>query len=146
MSPVRIAAALAALLVLGGLVWARRRLVLVRVDGPSMLPTLADGAQVLARRTRQAATGRLVLLAPPAEPGAVRAGDPGRLWFVKRLVAAAGEAVPAELAHYPALAGHATVPAGHLVVTGDNPAESYDSRQEGPIPVTRLRAVVLLTR
>ncbi|WP_433202206.1 S26 family signal peptidase [Dactylosporangium sp. CS-047395] len=128
------------------LVWARRNLVLVRVDGPSMLPTLADGAQILARRTTRAATGRLVLLAPAAEAGAVQQGDPGRLWFVKRLVATAGEPVPAKLTGFAALAGHVTVPPGCLVVTGDNPAESYDSRQEGPIPASRLRAVVLLRR
>ncbi|GAA2332507.1 S26 family signal peptidase [Dactylosporangium salmoneum] len=133
----------AAALLLAALWWGRRNLVLVRVEGPSMLPTLADGAQVLARRTRRAATGRLVLLAPPAEPGAVRPSDPGRLWFVKRLVAAAGEPVPADLAGWAPLAAHPTVPPGFLVVTGDNPDESYDSRQEGPIPVTRLRAVVL---
>ncbi|WP_433042542.1 S26 family signal peptidase [Dactylosporangium sp. CS-033363] len=130
---------------LAALLWARRNLVLVRIDGPSMLPTLADGAQVLARRTTRAATGRLVLLAPPAEAGAVQPGNAGRLWFVKRLVATAGEPVPDALTGFAALAGHATVPAGCLVVTGDNPAESYDSRQEGPIPASRLRAVVLLT-
>ncbi|MEV6923858.1 S26 family signal peptidase [Dactylosporangium sp. NPDC051485] len=133
----------AAAVVLAALWWARRNLVLVRVEGPSMLPTLADGAQVLARRTRHAATGRLVLLAPPAQPGAVRQSDPGRLWFVKRLVATAGEPVPPGLAGWASLAAHPTVPPGFLVVTGDNPDESYDSRQEGPIPATRLRAVVL---
>jgi signal peptidase I len=125
--------------------WARRALVLVRIDGPSMLPTLTDGDQVLARRRRpgRVKTGQLVLLAPPSEPGAVRASDPGRLWFVKRLVATPGQALPPGLADVPALGGRSTVPPGHLVVLGDNPEESYDSRQEGYIPQSRIRGVVL---
>jgi len=136
----------AGLAVLGAaLWWARRNLVLVHVEGPSMAPTLADGERVLARRTRpgRARAGQLVLLAPAAAPGAVRPGDPGRLWHVKRLLAAPGETVPADLAALPALGGRPTVPPGHLLVLGDNPAESYDSRQEGFIAESRIRGVVL---
>jgi signal peptidase I len=125
--------------------WIRRNLVLVHIDGPSMLPTLADGDQVLARRRRpeRVRAGHLVLLAPPAEPGAVRPSDPGRLWFVKRLVATSGEVLPEDLAELPVLGGRQTVPAGFLVVVGDNPDESYDSRQEGFIPQSRVRGVVI---
>ena len=142
----RVAVPALALSALGAaLWWARRSLVLVRVDGPSMTPTLHDGDQVLARRTRpgRVRSGQLVLLAPPAEPGAVRASHPGRLWLVKRLRAAPGERVPEELAALPCIGGVRTVPAGHLLVLGDNPAESYDSRQEGFIPQSRVRGVVL---
>jgi len=127
------------------LLWVRRNLVLVHIDGPSMAPTLLDGERVLARRIGpgQARSGQLVLLAPPAAPGAVRPSDPGRLWLVKRLLATSGEAVPADLASLPALGARRTVPPGHLLVVGDNPAESYDSRQEGFIPQSRIRAVVV---
>jgi signal peptidase I len=142
---VSLTAALAAGVVGGTLWWARRNLVLVRIEGPSMAPTLVDGDRVLVRRIKsgQPASGRLVLLAPPAVPGTGRPSDPGRLWFVKRLLAVAGEAVPEELAALPALGGLGTVPPGHLLVVGDNPAESYDSRQEGFVPRSRLRGVVV---
>jgi len=127
------------------LLCARRNLVLVHIDGPSMAPTLRDGERVLARRIRpgQARSGQLVLLAPPAAPGAVRPSAPGRLWLVKRLLATSGEAVPADLVTLPALGARRTVPPGQLLVVGDNLAESYDSRQEGFIPQARLRAVVV---
>ncbi len=141
-----------ALVVVLAFLWLRRSLVVVRVDGPSMAPTLADGDRVLVRRAGPGRvrvgpggirTGQLVLLAPSAVPGAVRPSSPGRLWLVKRLIAAPGEAVPVDLADLPAFAGRRTVPPGHLLVVGDNRAESYDSRQEGFIPGTRLRGIVV---
>ncbi|GIJ70586.1 S26 family signal peptidase [Virgisporangium ochraceum] len=140
-----VAACLTAVPAAAAVWWLRRTLVLVRVDGPSMAPTLVDGDRVLARRIGpgRARRGRLVLLAPPAEPGAVRPTDPGRLWLVKRLRATAGDPVPAEFAGLPAFGGVRTVPAHHVLVVGDNPDESYDSRQEGFVPQSRLRAVVV---
>lgn len=142
---VGLTAGLTAGVVCAALWWARRNLVLVHIDGPSMAPTLLDGERVLARRLRpeRARSGQLVLLAPPAAPGAVQPSDPGRLWLVKRLLATSGEAVPEDLAVLPVLGGLRTVPPGHLLVVGDNPAESYDSRHEGFIPHSRIRGVVV---
>jgi signal peptidase I len=41
------------------------------------------------------------------------------------------------------LAGHTTVPDGRLIVLGDNPAKSVDSRRLGYIPGDRLLGVVI---
>jgi nickel-type superoxide dismutase maturation protease len=76
----------------------------VVVAGPSMLPTLADGDRCRVSRTRRAAPGDLVVLVDPA--------DPGRL-IVKRVV----EVVP-----------------DGIVVAGDNPGASRDSRHFGAVP------------
>jgi signal peptidase I len=74
----------------------------------------------------------------------VRAGDvvvyrdgfqvqPGAGWVVKRVAAVAGEALLA--GQVPErIAGDRVVPAGQLVVAGDNPAVGFDSRQFGYLP------------
>ncbi|WP_412538958.1 S26 family signal peptidase [Longispora sp. K20-0274] len=129
--------------------WARRNLVVVTVEGESMSPTYDDGDRVLVRRARAvpSAAGAVIVLAPPADPDAFvgrrRGREAGRLWFVKRLVAGPGDPVPAGLG--PALtdAADTPVPAGAMVIVGDNPARSHDSRQEGFVAVDRVRGVVL---
>jgi signal peptidase I len=118
------------------LVW--RKLVVVTVDGPSMEPSYPDGAKVLAWRTSRARTGQVVMVAPEIDEGPARVG---RLWLMKRLVASGGEIVPAGLE--PALRPGDPVPPGRLVLLGDNPAQSHDSRQDGFVDASRLRAVVL---
>ncbi|WP_222853547.1 S26 family signal peptidase [Fodinicola acaciae] len=126
----------------------RHTLVVVTVHGPSMEPSLHDGERLLARRATAhlPAVGELVVFAPLMENGQpVPASMPasGRLWLVKRLVAGPGDPVPPGLG--PALSAVAgqPVPAGHMVVVGDNGAESVDSRQEGFVAVDRVRAVVV---
>ncbi|MBO2437505.1 S26 family signal peptidase [Actinomadura nitritigenes] len=121
--------------------WARTRLVVVTVDGASMLPTLRDGDRVLARRRplHRVRRGDVVVLEPPPDgpylPGP--AGPDGRTWNVKRVAAVPGDPVP------PGIAGEGgTVPDGALAVLGDNP-DSVDSRQRGLYPGDRLLGVVV---
>jgi type IV secretory pathway protease TraF len=57
---------------------------------------------------------------------------------VKRVGAVAGDPVPPGVA-----ASGPDVPAGCVVLLGDNPAESADSRQYGCVPADRIIGVVL---
>ncbi len=119
--------------------WLRGRLVVVSVTGPSMQPSYPDGATVLVRRAKTARTGQVVMIAPEQE--GPPSGRPGRLWLMKRVAASAGDTIGAGLG--PALSAGARVPAGHLVVLGDNASHSVDSRQEGFVALERLRGVVV---
>jgi signal peptidase I len=142
----------AALAAVGGLsAWARRRWVLVAVEGVSMTPTLRPGDRVLARRTPPATitTGDIVVATRPAGhtwSGPLSAGlappPATQRWVIKRAVAVPGDPVP--VAQVPALAGngHRTVPHGMYVLLGDNPTDSYDSRIFGFVPASRILGVV----
>ncbi|GIG61502.1 hypothetical protein Lfu02_58740 [Longispora fulva] len=133
------------------------RVLVRRVRGVPRLPGRPAGES--AGRVRPDPTGRprsggclvgpVVVLAPPADPdafvgrrrGRVRAA--GRLWFVKRLVAGPGDPVPGGLGPALTAAAGTPVPAGRMVILGDNPGRSHDSRQEGFVAVDRIRGVVL---
>ncbi len=126
----------------------RRRLAVVAVVGQSMQPTLAPGDRVLVRRAglRDIRTGQIVVIEKPGDDGLwsarPRRRPAGRReWMVKRVAAVPGEPRP------PAMPGGdgagPVVPAGKLVVLGDNPARSLDSRQIGDIPADRVLGVVL---
>lgn len=141
----------AAVIVLLGLaavgVLARRRLVVITVDGNSMLPALRDRDRVLVLRRRlgRLRAGDIVVMERP-RPGSGWDGLPpldgrlpGREWYVKRAVALPGDAVP-ETAR--AAAGAPVVPPGALIVIGDNP-HSNDSKQWGFFPADRLLGVVV---
>jgi signal peptidase I len=140
--------ALAGGVVIGGLVIVRRQIAIISVTGQSMEPTLADGDRVIVRRTRlrSVRAGRLVVFeAPSDDEGGWTNSQPGRslnrVWLIKRAAAVPGDPLPAGL---PArLAGDLTVPDGKLVVLGDNPASSVDSRLLGYIPGDRLLGVVV---
>ena len=129
-----IAALGAVLLVAGGALWLRSRVLVVRVTGQSMLPAFDDGQKLLARRTsRVQATGAVVVVKP----------FDGPLLVVKRVAATAGEAVPPEVAERARLAPGDVVPAGSLVVLGDNADASIDSRAWGLLPESSVVAVVV---
>ncbi|GLW68321.1 hypothetical protein Kpho02_06200 [Kitasatospora phosalacinea] len=126
----------------------RRRSVVVSVEGSSMVPTLHDGDVVLVRRCGPAglASGRLVVVECPVPPVAradwswPAADEPPerRRWMVKRLAALPGQPWP------PSCTGRdGVVPDGAVVVLGDNPAASSDSRQMGAVPVERVLGVVV---
>ncbi|OKA11529.1 signal peptidase I [Amycolatopsis regifaucium] len=127
-----LAATLAA--VLAGL---RFRFVHVVVNGTSMLPTLRPGDRVLVRRmaARSLERGDLVVFARPREEQ--------RSWMIKRVLAAPGDRVPR--AEVPVLWGYQEplVPPGRFVVVGDNPEDSYDSRQFGYLKAESLLGVVV---
>lgn len=69
--------------------------------------------------------------------------SPYRSWLLKRVVAVPGDPVPRY--HVPALRDtpESLVPRGRLVVLGDNPPASLDSRQFGYLPQERLLGVVV---
>jgi signal peptidase I len=69
-----------------------------------MLPTLRDGDRCMVRRTRRVAPGELVVFVDPVEP---------RRLILKRV--------------------SEVVPSG-IVVAGDNPGASRDSRDYGVVP------------
>ncbi|MEQ4720982.1 signal peptidase I [Nonomuraea sp. B19D2] len=126
-----------------GALVARRRYVVVTVEGMSMAPTLNDGDRVLVRRRQidQVSRGDVVVLEPPLDPaGQFMPGPPGadgRHWNIKRAVALPGDPVPPGID-----ADGDRVPAGALVVYGDNP-DSVDSRQRGFFEADRLLGVAL---
>jgi signal peptidase I len=131
-------------LVLLGVVVLRQRVLVVTVDGVSMTPTLQPGDRVLARR-RIASSVRRGEIVVVTEPGPCRRDDPtgsrnARL-VVKRVAAIAGDPQPSYL---PAWARWPTgvVPAGYLVVLGDNAQVSRDSRHVGAVPAERVLGVV----
>ncbi|KAB2352774.1 hypothetical protein F8566_02130 [Actinomadura rudentiformis] len=112
-----------------------------------MEPALHDADRVLVRRTRRIRPGQIVVVIapdpplvhlPPDEGPAVDAlpaveplPQPGERLLIKRAVAVPGDPVPRE--RFPALrdAPHAVVPPESLVVLGDNPDASWDSREFG---------------
>ena len=123
-----------------GLVWARRRWLVVTVVGQSMLPTLRDGQRILARRPRRRqafAAGDVVVFSLP-EPLAHEARANRDVGYrVKRIAAAAGEALPPWFAS--SAMGSARVPPHQFVVHGDA-AGSEDSRHLGLVARAQILA------
>lgn len=140
-----LALAAGALLVL----WLRRRVAVVTVVGPSMLPTFAAGDRVLVRRAGlgQIRSGQVVVIEKPGADGdwPVRPRGPlrGREWMIKRVAAVPGDNRPGACLPESADPQERRVPAGKFVVLGDNPARSYDSRHLGYVPGERLLGIVM---
>lgn len=99
----------------------RRTWLVVTVRGGSMLPALREGDVLLASRVRRARVRDVVVLADPYGEGLL----------VKRVAALAGDPWP----------GAGRVPPRTVVVLGDN--GGLDSRMFGPVPLDRLRGVVV---
>ena len=121
------------------LAWWRRELVAVTVRGASMEPAYRDGDRVLVRRGG-GVVGDVVVVEQPSVDGTWDTSPltpRGRRWMIKRLAAVAGDAVPL------GVPGGTVVPAGKVVVLGDNRAASLDSRLLGCFPADRVLGVVL---
>ncbi|CAG6392495.1 S26 family signal peptidase [Streptomyces cocklensis] len=133
--------------------WLRGRYLVVTVHGESMLPTYRPGERVLVRRTPADAlrAGQVVVLsghqAPPHAALPPGMADQDRTvhapWIIKRVTAVPGDPIPRDAV--PALRSEpgTRVPAGRLVVLGDNPARSHDSRRAGYFSADRLYGVAL---
>lgn len=125
------------------------RAVLVTVRGASMEPAYHDGDRVLVRRNRAFEPGAVIVVEHPAgswttAPPPIGATGPvtGRSWMIKRVVAVPGDPVPRAMIPALAEASGDRVPAGQLVLLGDNPAVSFDSREVGYFPAERVLGVV----
>ncbi|MEV4109854.1 signal peptidase I [Nonomuraea sp. NPDC049695] len=125
-------------LVIVALMWLghlRRTYVVVTVSGRSMEPTLRAGDRLLVRRVPISAVkrGHIVVF------GNRTAGR----WIVKRVLAAPGDPVPKENGLHLPCSAESAVPGGQLVVLGDNPAESTDSRDYGYLSAEWLQGVMV---
>ncbi|MEV0231400.1 S26 family signal peptidase [Nonomuraea sp. NPDC050786] len=136
----------------------RRRYLVVTVEGESMLPSYRPGERVLVRRTPPGSlrAGQVVVLsglphAPssehprePSAPGTSAAElSPGPHWIIKRVAAVPGDPIPRDTVPALRTAPGTRVPDGRLVVLGDNPDRSYDSRLAGYLAADRLFGMVL---
>ncbi|MGI5174844.1 S26 family signal peptidase [Dactylosporangium sp. CA-152071] len=146
-----VSAALAGAVLLGRCL--ARRLVAVTVHGASMEPTYRDGDRVLVRRGGTPAVGQVVVVEYPSLdgtwhlpllPDGAPADEVGRRrWLIKRVAAVPGDPVPRD--RVPALAGE-RVPPGMVVLLGDNPGSSFDSRRMGYFSGARVLGAVLNAR
>ncbi len=111
----------------------RRTWLVVTVRGTSMMPTLRDGQRLIARRGHRYINGDIIVF---------RIGPPGAAELrIKRVVAVGGDPIPVRL-RAGVLAGvRDSVPARHVVVSGDNP-RSEDSRHVGFVPDDAIQGIV----
>jgi signal peptidase I len=119
--------------------WLRRRFLLVTVEGRSMEPGHRHGDRVLVdrRRTGSVHVGDIVVI--DRDHASDRPGQP----MIKRVAALPGEQVPPEVCAFQHWPLQSRVPPGQLVLLGDNPAASLDSRQRGFFPTRQLLGVAV---
>lgn len=126
------------------LVVMRRRYIEVTISGSSMEPAHKPGDRVLVKRVAPATlrTGEVVVVQRPSRDGSWPA-DEVHLWLLKRVAAVPGDPVPRD--SVPALVSvtEPTVPPGHLVLLGDAGRGSFDSKQIGYFPMSRVLGVVV---
>lgn len=124
----------------GGVALVRRSFLRITVAGRSMEPTLVHGDKAMVRRVpgRRVRVGDVVVFKPPSpiEPA----------WTVKRVSAVSGDVLPSEYVEREWTRDETRVPSDSLLVLGDNPASSYDSRHYGYISTDTVYGVVHRTR
>ncbi|MBD5784986.1 S26 family signal peptidase [Cellulosimicrobium terreum] len=115
---------------------ARRRLLVVSVSGASMGPAYGPGTRVLVVRGRRARPGDVVVLdGALVAPVPTDVPDEAGGLVVKRVAAGPGHPVPAEVLGVVGARSGDVVPPDSLVVLGDAPEASVDSRLWGFVPV-----------
>ena len=131
------------------LVRLRQRAAVVTVDGDSMWPAFAPGDRVLVRRTgaNRLRPGQVIVIERPGEDGEWSSPQRGpigrRRWVIKRVAAVPGDPRPKAWLPATRQPTEAHVPTGKLVLLGDNPDWSNDSRQMGYFPAEQLLGVVV---
>ena len=103
----------------------RRQLLVITVHGHSMEPALQPGDRVLIRRRGSLQRQQVVVFTHRSDS---EGNEP--VLLIKRVAAVAGDSIP------PSVAAHTTstvVPAGSVILLGDNPQHSFDSRDMGPV-------------
>ncbi|GGL03553.1 S26 family signal peptidase [Planomonospora parontospora] len=140
-----VAAAAAAAVLTGWLVWLRRRHLVVTVRGPSMAPTYRHGDRVLVRRRRggRLRTGQVVVVDLPEGIRPLPEGVGPEEAVIHRRVIKRVAAVAGEPAPFPVEGAEPVVPPGCLALLGDNPDGSGDSRQYGYVPADAVVGVAL---
>jgi signal peptidase I len=124
---------------------ARRRWVVVTVEGNSMSPTLHDGQRLVARRLihpridQDLSRGDIIVFVLPSWRDNPELRHISHR--VKRIAAVPGDLVPEWARQALAVTADARVPEGQVVVMGDNPV-SQDSRELGYIDAHCIVAVV----
>jgi len=106
--------------------------------GPSMLPTLAEGGEIVIEdrisvhlNPGKLQRGELVILNSPLEP---------QRSICKRVIGLPGDTVCVDpTGQLAPSTEHVLVPKGHIWIVGDNAAESRDSRWYGPVPMALVR-------
>lgn len=126
-----------------GVAAARRRLVEVTVSGSSMAPLFTGGERVLVRRAPIDAVRRGDVVVVGYTPPDQIPPDVRHLWLVKRVAAVPGDPVPPDVAAATARPAGSPVPAGQLVVLGDNAEGSLDSRTCGFFDADSLLGIML---
>ncbi|NUR60412.1 MAG: hypothetical protein HOV87_17390 [Catenulispora sp.] len=130
--------------------WARRRLVLITVDGISMTPTYQPGDRLMVSRRLRGlpAVGQVVVVERPVPGSGWRGLKPldrsldNRRWLVKRVAAVPGDPIPELVRQRLGLPDGARVGGGEIVLLGEH-ADSEDSKLWGGFPVDRVLGVVL---
>ncbi|MFE3519087.1 S26 family signal peptidase [Streptomyces sp. NPDC059166] len=124
----------------------RRTFMLISVIGESMSPTYNTGDRVLIRRgSRSIRRGQVVVVIRPAgETGWAKSQEleinaMTRTWSIKRVAAIGGDDYPTQVR------GQGKVPAGHILVIGDDPL-SIDSKRHGPCPRNQVIGVLVARR
>jgi len=122
----------------------RRLLVIVKVEGVSMTPTLAPGDRVLVCRlpARLWRCGQIVAIRfagyPPDQWVGLTPPERHPDWVIKRIAARHGQLAPALRS-----GERNVVPQGYVFVLGDGTI-SLDSRDWGALPVSDVLGVMVL--
>lgn len=107
----------------------------IQVYGPSMLPTMSvQGELVWESRLinpERLKRGDLVTVVSPLDPGRV---------ICKRLIGLPGDVICVDpTGQLAPSTEHVVIPRGHIWISGDNAAESRDSRQYGPVSMALVK-------
>jgi inner membrane protease subunit 1 len=113
-------------------------LTVFQMEGPSMLPTLAESGEIVIENTltyrlfpNSLSRGELITLVSPLNPSRIAC---------KRVIGLPGDWVCVDPTGLKAPSGeHVLVQKGHVWIAGDNPACSNDSRDHGPLSMALIR-------